>query len=232
MRHSLPKEMDFVNEAANANRTIRDFENIRTSLYVPEVIAATKRVLIMEYIQGGRVDDLAFLAEAGIDRNKVALGMRRRLHYIYCCPLTQVIEISRIFSQMVHINGWFHADPHPGKLLVHIYGLPFKILSPAGNLLIRSTPPSSKSPYNFEVVLLDHGQYFDIADQLRVDYSRFWLSLIASATPQVQQERRKYAELVGNIGPELVSGRRSVLEICLILLSIQCLKLLLRAGQH
>lgn len=45
----------------------------------------------MEYIQGGRVDDLAYLAGMGIDRNKVAL------------------ELSRIFNQMVFVNGWFHA---------------------------------------------------------------------------------------------------------------------------
>lgn len=83
--------MDFVHEAANAARATKDFENIRTSLYIPEVILATKRVLIMEYIQGGRVDDLVYLADAKIDRNKVAL------------------ELSRIFNQMVFINGWFHA---------------------------------------------------------------------------------------------------------------------------
>jgi aarF domain-containing kinase len=112
MRTNLPKEMDFVHEAANAARAVEDFQGIRTPLYIPEVIQATKRVLIMEYIQGGRVDDLAYLAEANIDRNTVA------------------IEISRIFNQMVFINGWFHAvspllqseldvlifvqDPHPG----------------------------------------------------------------------------------------------------------------------
>lgn len=91
MRINLPKEMDFVNEASNAARTVRDFQNTRTSLYIPQVISATKRVLIMEYIQGGRVDDLVYLAEVNIDRNKVA------------------IELSRIFNQMVFINGWFHA---------------------------------------------------------------------------------------------------------------------------
>jgi aarF domain-containing kinase len=45
----------------------------------------------MEFIRGGRVDDLQYLAEHNIDRNKVS------------------VELSRIFSQMVHINGWFHA---------------------------------------------------------------------------------------------------------------------------
>ncbi|KAF9012345.1 ABC1 family-domain-containing protein [Cyathus striatus] len=167
MRSNLPKEMDFMHEAANAARTVAEFSKIRTSLYIPDVITATKRVLIMEYIQGGRVDDLGYLASCGIDRNKVA------------------IELSRIFNQMVFINGWFHADPHPG------------------NLLIRPTPSGSRSPHNFEVVLLDHGLYFDIDTELRVNYGKFWLSLIEAASPSINADRRKYAQLVGNIDPDL-----------------------------
>lgn len=54
-------------------------------------------------------------------------------------------------------------------------------------------------------MLLDHGLYFDIDDDLRVNYSKLWLSLIATASPEVNAERRKYAQLVGNIGPDLVS---------------------------
>ena len=91
MRENLPREMDFVHEARNTARAVADFENITSSLYIPEVISANKRVLIMEYIQGGRVDDLAYLAKHNIDRNKVAL------------------ELTRIFNRMVFVNGWFHA---------------------------------------------------------------------------------------------------------------------------
>lgn len=91
MRENLPKEMDFVHESRNAARASSDFANVRTSMYIPEVLGATKRVLVMEFIEGGRVDDLEYLARCGIDRNKVAL------------------ELSRIFSQMVYLNGWFHA---------------------------------------------------------------------------------------------------------------------------
>src|SRR5687768_2901742 len=83
--------MDFQHEAQNADRTRRDFSDVKTSLYIPEVITAKKRVLIMEFIEGGRVDDLKYLADHNIDRNKVA------------------VELSRIFSQMVFRNGWFHA---------------------------------------------------------------------------------------------------------------------------
>jgi aarF domain-containing kinase len=49
-------------------------------------------------------------------------------------------ELARIFSQMVYEHGFFHADPH------------------AGNLLIRPKVEPSRSPFNFEVALLDHGQ--------------------------------------------------------------------------
>lgn len=45
-------------------------------------------------IEGAKVDDLVYLKEHKIDRNKVSQ------------------ELSRIFSQMVYINGYFHADPH------------------------------------------------------------------------------------------------------------------------
>ncbi|KIJ61310.1 hypothetical protein HYDPIDRAFT_137889 [Hydnomerulius pinastri MD-312] len=173
MRLNLPKEMNFIHEASNAALTTSHFSpsspypHTPTSLYIPAVIGATKRVLIMEYIQGARVDDLGYLAREGIDRNKVAL------------------ELARVFSRMVFINGWFHADPHPG------------------NLLIRRAPLHSRSPYNFEIVLLDHGLYFDLDPELRINYSKLWLSLIADASPEVLAARRKYAELVGNITPDL-----------------------------
>lgn len=94
MRTNLPKEMDFVHEARNAERAMADFANTSTSMYIPEVITAKKRVLIMEFIQGARVDDLKYLADHNIDRNKVS------------------VELSRIFSQMVFNNGWFHAVSH------------------------------------------------------------------------------------------------------------------------
>jgi aarF domain-containing kinase len=51
---------------------------------------------------------------------------------------------------------------------------------------------------------LDHGLYFDIDPELRVNYGKLWLSLIAPASPSTNADRRKYAELVGNISPDLV----------------------------
>lgn len=107
MRENLPKEMDFQHEARNAERAEEDFLDVRTSLYIrtcnkrnamssltssiAKIVDARKRVLMMEYIRGGRVDDRQYLADHDIDRNTVS------------------IELARIFAQMVHMNGWFHA---------------------------------------------------------------------------------------------------------------------------
>ncbi|WWC59689.1 uncharacterized protein I303_102251 [Kwoniella dejecticola CBS 10117] len=169
MNHMLPLEMDFTNEALNSKRCRDEFKHLRgkTSLYLPEVLWAEKRCMVMEYIEGARVDDLVYLKDHGIDRNQVSQ------------------ELSRIFSQMVYLNGNFHADPHHG------------------NLLIRPKAKFSTSPFNFDVCLLDHGQYFDIPDDLRVNYAHFWLSLIKKSSKKTTEERRYYAKLVGNIDEDM-----------------------------
>ncbi|KAG8691923.1 hypothetical protein FRC11_004852 [Ceratobasidium sp. 423] len=171
---NLPLEMDFVHEATNTNRVTANFAKIpkgKTSVYVPKVLRATPRTLVMEYVKGGRVDDLEYLAKHNIDRNTVSQ------------------ELSRAFSEMVYVHGFFHADPHPG------------------NLLIRPAPPESRSRFNFEI---DHGLYFDLDDDLRLNYARLWLALIAPGTPAVVRARRKYAEAM-NITSDLYPIFESVI---------------------
>jgi aarF domain-containing kinase len=171
MNEMLPLEMNFRHEAANSLRCSQDFDHLKgkTSLYLPDVLWAERRCLVMEFIDGARVDDLAYLKRHKIDRNQVSQ------------------ELSRIFSQMVYINGFFHADPHHG------------------NLLVRPKAPGSSSPFNFDICLLDHGQYFDIPADLRVNYAHFWLSLMTPSSEKTIKERKKYAKLVGNIEDDMVS---------------------------
>lgn len=168
MNKNMPLELDFRHEASNSQRCKKDFDQYKkTCVAFPDVPWVFRRVLAMEFIQGRRPDDLAFLADHNIDRNRVSQ------------------ELSKIFSQMLYMHGFFHADPH------------------GGNVLIRPRQKNSRSAENFEIVLLDHGLYFEIDEELRANYARFWLSLLSHATPQVQRERRKYAKLVGNIDDDL-----------------------------
>lgn len=168
MNANMPLEMDFRHEAENARRAEKDFARYRkTSVYFPKVPWSFKRAMALEFIDGRRPDDLAYLAEHKIDRNIASQ------------------ELSRIFAQMLYLHGFFHADPH------------------GGNVLIRPAQKSSRSPHNFEVVLLDHGLYFDIDQNLRTDYARFWLSLMSRSTPKVMAKRRKLAKQIAHIDDDL-----------------------------
>ena len=97
----IPMELDFVNEARNCETVRRNFA-ARPDVVVPRVYheLSSRRVLTMELVEGVKVTDLAALAAAGIDKHAIA---------------QKLIEI---FTQMILRDGFFHADPHPGNLLV------------------------------------------------------------------------------------------------------------------
>ena len=97
----IQEEMDFLREAENAARFRANFEGSR-ELYVPKVFLhlTTEQVLVMEYLEGARIDDLDKLREAGVDLDKLA---RRG---------------SEVLFKMILTDGFFHADPHPGNFLV------------------------------------------------------------------------------------------------------------------
>jgi ubiquinone biosynthesis protein len=97
----VPLELDFEHEAGNAER-IRANLSHRTDVIVPQILRAysTKKVLVMEYLPGIKITDVKALAAAAIDTQAVA----RILTEIYC--------------QQILVDGFFHADPHPGNILV------------------------------------------------------------------------------------------------------------------
>ena len=94
-------ELDFTHEAENARR-IRANLLHRQDVLVPEIVPelSTQKVLVMEYLPGIRVTDVEALAAAQIDKQEVA-----RL----------LIEV---FCHQILVDGFFHADPHPGNILV------------------------------------------------------------------------------------------------------------------
>lgn len=98
---TIHEEMDYVAEGRNAERFRQNFQNW-TNIHVPQIHwhATTKKVLTMEYIHGTKVVDLEEQARRNISPAKV----NRLLIKTY---LKQLLE-----------DGFFHADPHPGNLLV------------------------------------------------------------------------------------------------------------------
>jgi predicted unusual protein kinase regulating ubiquinone biosynthesis (AarF/ABC1/UbiB family) len=96
------EEMDFRREAASIARFRETFKNERR-VRAPEVIErfTTRRVLVMERVVGTKVDRLHDLFATG----------RLSFH--------QLMEtLSGLYLRMMMVDGFLHADPHPGNILV------------------------------------------------------------------------------------------------------------------
>lgn len=94
-------ELDMQREAANASILRRNFED-SSDLYIPEVYWhwCKRNVLVMERVSGLPVGDIERLREHGVNLKKLA---RRGI---------------RIFYTQVFRDNLFHADMHPGNILV------------------------------------------------------------------------------------------------------------------
>ncbi len=96
------EEMDFRSEAANMERfqaLFRDTPRVRAPHVVEPL--TRKRVLVMEYMRGTKVDAL---------HDRFASGELR---------FDDVMErLIQLYLRMMMLDGFLHADPHPGNLLI------------------------------------------------------------------------------------------------------------------
>ncbi|MDX1380202.1 MAG: AarF/UbiB family protein, partial [Xanthomonadales bacterium] len=94
-------ELDMMREASNASMLRRNFEN-SPDLYIPEIHwpYCRERVLVMERVSGLPIGDVEGLRAAGVNLEKLA---RRGI---------------RVFYTQVFRDNLFHADMHPGNILV------------------------------------------------------------------------------------------------------------------
>lgn len=94
-------EMDFRKEGEYAERIRANFTS-NSKVAVPIVFAemTRRRALVLEYMPGTRIDALAPLIASG----KVDTGYLVR-------------TVMELYVQMMLVDGFFHADPHPGNLL-------------------------------------------------------------------------------------------------------------------
>ncbi len=103
--HGIRKELDFLNEASHIERFAANFQGDER-IIVPGVIRelTSRRVLTTEYVEGIRAGDVEAIRAAGVDPVVIAERGTALL-------LTQIFE-----------HGFFHADPHPGNILVQKNG--------------------------------------------------------------------------------------------------------------
>jgi len=101
----IQKELDFVIDGKNADH-LREIVNEVPAVRVPRIHweYSGRKLLVMEYISGVRIDDVDALRVLGFDTKKIA--NRGIKSYI-----KQILKY-----------GFFHADPHGGNLMVDMKG--------------------------------------------------------------------------------------------------------------
>lgn len=118
LERTTAEELDFSIELENLKRfhkEIADQRGVASPLPFPEF--STDSVLVMEFVTGDLLDDKDKLIAQGEDL--AAIGERIAQSYV-----TQVID-----------NGFFHADPHPGNIMVNERGIVWIDLGMTGSLV-------------------------------------------------------------------------------------------------
>ena len=101
VQRSLSNELDYRIEARNAatfRRNLAEFPHI----LIPRIVEAytTSRVLTMERIFGRKIDDIPPVTRVEYDFSELAT------------------ELARAYLRQITVDGYFHADPHPGNLFI------------------------------------------------------------------------------------------------------------------
>src|SRR6185295_12732884 len=120
---------------------------------VPIEGLCTKRVMVTTFVEGVKVADLAALDQRSVDRKALA----RRIVQVFC--------------QQIFIDGVYHADPHPGNMLV----------GPDG-----------------ELILLDFGAVGELSPRMREGIPEFLEAVIRRDTDAIIKALRKMGFLARN----------------------------------
>ncbi|KAI3793219.1 hypothetical protein L1987_35835 [Smallanthus sonchifolius] len=165
VHESLPKELDFLNEANNSIKCMDNFRrlspHIAEYVYAPAVYwnLSTSKLLTMEFVEGAQVNDLKSIKKLGVNPHDIA-----RL-------------VSRTFAEMMFKHGFVHCDPH------------------AANLLIRTLPSHKSGMFGRrkpQLVLLDHGLYKQLDSSTRTNYAALWKALVLADAKGIKENCMKF----------------------------------------
>jgi predicted unusual protein kinase regulating ubiquinone biosynthesis (AarF/ABC1/UbiB family) len=99
--NTLAHELDYRREAANLvtlGKNLARFERLRVPAPIDDYCA--RKILTMDYIEGTKITELPPLARLDIEGGALAE------------------ELFRAYLQQILVDGIFHADPHPGNILL------------------------------------------------------------------------------------------------------------------
>lgn len=164
---TLRAELDYVKEGHNAETIGANFAD-DPDVIVPRIYweYTTQRVLTMEFMGGIKISNYQEIEQAGVSRKAIAS------------------KLLQTYIQQILIDGFFHADPHPGNLFV----------TPDGKL-----------------VLIDFGMVGTIPPSLREILVELVLALVKRDNLQVVSYLKRIGFLRYNADNELVARAVGVL---------------------
>jgi len=101
LRRTLLRELDYRQEATNLTTigaNLKEFDRIIVP--APILDYSTARVLTMQYVHGKKITDLHSLGRMEFDGSALAE------------------ELFRAYLKQILVDGFFHADPHPGNVFL------------------------------------------------------------------------------------------------------------------
>jgi predicted unusual protein kinase regulating ubiquinone biosynthesis (AarF/ABC1/UbiB family) len=130
----ITEEMDFEHEADNIERFREIFKDSDT-VVIPVVFRelTTSRVLVLKFYEGMRINESAEILKHNIDVDKM------------------IRDLIEIYGHQLLLHGVFHADPHPGNILIQ----------PDGH-----------------IVFLDFGMVIEVAADFRRDLIRVVIAVV------------------------------------------------------
>ncbi|MFT3766907.1 MAG: AarF/UbiB family protein [Minicystis sp.] len=147
VRTMISEELDFLREARNINRIADNFQkNPKMRFPRPVDGMCTTRVMVTTFVEGVKVGDVTALDAQGVDRKALAR------------------QIVQVFCQQIFVDGVYHADPHPGNMLVGESG---------------------------ELILLDFGAVGELSPHMREGIPEFLEAVIRRDTDAIIKALRK-----------------------------------------
>ncbi len=138
---TLFEEIDYIKEGRNADQFRKNFAH-HPQIIIPQIFwhYTARRVITMEYLPGIKISNITAIESAGFSRSEISIGL-----------------VKAYFQQLL-LDGFFHADPHPGNIVVNEAG---------------------------KIVLYDFGMVGSIQDETRIKMVNTFLNIVNKRTDAI-----------------------------------------------